>query len=377
MSKLQIIKGDEKAPILNKEQKRFNKLVSRIAELRQEIEQVKELDLELRRLGDERVTPAEKAAALLLKDWVLALHHAPHKDRLSKKMKEKFGDIMVEEVQGLLSLDFLENDTELHDIFNTYNSDGRSYEEVKADMEKEAKEEAAFMANMMFGMDLEPEDLDDPAKLQEKLAEKRAAMEAEMAAQEEARAQRQAQKKKSDSQIANEEKKKAAESAVKKTARQIYFDLVNHFHPDREQDETLRLEKTEIMKQITAAYQADDHLKLLELQMTLLAERTNAFANFDNTQLNYFNRTLQQQVNELEEELFQESPEGNGNRYGRFYHVNRKQMLANIEKHVQHQKKIAKNTRNNIELIRDEKIFKEFVREYELADDMDMDLDFF
>lgn len=373
MSKLQIIKGDEKAPVLNKEQKRFNKLVSRIAELRLEIERVKELDLELRRLGDERVTPAEKASALALKDWVLALHHAPHKDRLSKKMKEKFGDIMVEEVQSLLSLDFLEDDTELHDIFNIYNSDGRSYEEVKAEVEKQAKEEMAFMANMMFGMDLEPEDLDDPVKMQEKLAEKRAAMDAEMAKEAEARAQKQAQKKKSDTQIANEEKKKAAESAVKKTARQIYFDLVNHFHPDREQDETLRLEKTEIMKQITAAYQADDHLKLLELQMTLLAERTNAFANFDNTQLNYFNRTLQQQVNELEEELFQESPEGNGNRYGSLYHANRKIMLANVEKHIQHQKKLVKNNQSNIKMLQNEKIFKEFVREYELEDDMDFD----
>jgi len=42
---------------------------------------------------------------------------------------------------------------------------------------------------------------------------------------------------------------------VKKTTRQIYVDLVKHCHPDREQDELKRIEKTEWMKQITAAYE--------------------------------------------------------------------------------------------------------------------------
>ncbi|HOY06330.1 MAG TPA: hypothetical protein PLO67_13060, partial [Saprospiraceae bacterium] len=72
MSKhLQIIQTKQPEKTLSKEQKRFNTLVKKIETLRLEIEQTRELDLELRRIGEARVTPAERAAMAACRDWVM------------------------------------------------------------------------------------------------------------------------------------------------------------------------------------------------------------------------------------------------------------------------------------------------------------------
>ena len=363
MSKhLQIVQVKQPDKTLSKEQKRFNSLVKKIETLRHEIEQTKELDLELRRIGEARVTPAEKAAMAACRDWIMTLSNSPFRHKLGKKQKEKFGLILLEEVGRLLETSFYKDDLELQELYAQYEDSGRSYEEIREEMEQDMKEMTAQMMNDMFDMEIEVDDLDDPEKIHEKINAKQA----EYEAAERERAEKRAKKGKSDSQL-------AAESSVKKTAKKIYIDLIRHFHPDKEPDEQRRLEKTEVMKQITAAYEADDHLRLLELQMSLLSERDNVFADFDNAQLKYFNQTLQEQVSELEQELFLVSPEGNGNLYAMLYTPNRTWMLANIEQHIRHQKEMVRGIQKNINAVQEEKIFKEFVKYYELEDDFFFD----
>lgn len=366
MSKhLQIVPGKQPDQSLSKEQKHFNTLVKKIQTLRHQIEATKALDLELRRIGDERVLPAEKIATAANRDWIMALHLHPSRPKLGKKQAEKLESILLEEISHLLNTHFYSDDAELQAIFAQLEGSGRSFTEIQEEDEQGMKEMAAQMMKDMYGVDIEADDLDDPAVMHEKMEAKKA----EYEAQQRAHAEKRAKKKKSDSQLAAEEKRKSAESAVKKTAKQIYINLIRHFHPDKEQDEQRRLEKTEVMKQITAAYEADDHLQLLELQMTLLSDRNNAFAEFDNTQLKYFNQTLQQQATELETELYQASPDANGNLYAMLYHPDRKWMLANIERHIKQQRKMVKDIQSNIKAIRPEKVFKEFIRDYELESD--------
>ncbi len=363
MSKhLQIIPGKQAEKTLSKEQKRFNALVKKIETLRYEIEQTKELDLELRRVGEARVTPAEKAALAACRDWVMVLHNSPFRHKLKKKQAERFALILLEEISRLLETSFYSDDTELQDLYAQYEDSGRSYEEIREEMDQDMKTMTAQMMNDMFDMDIEAEDLDDPESMHEKINAKQA----EYASAERARAEKRAKKGKTESQ-------QAAESSVKKTAKQIYINLIRHFHPDKEPDEQRRLEKTEVMKQITAAYDADDHLRLLELQMTLLSDQNNVFADFDNPQLKYFNQTLQEQVAELEKELYLSSPEGNGNLYAMLYAPKRPWMLANIEQHIRRQKEMVRGIQQNIKAVQMETVFREFVKTYELEDDFFFD----
>ena len=362
-SPLHIIPGKQADKVLNKEQKRFNTLVQKINILREKINTAREIDLELRRVGEERLRPAEEKANVAFRDWVFALHNHPAKAKLSQKMREKFPLVMLEEIRPLLDHS-QHDDTELQALYVYYEESGRSFEEIMEEEEMEDKMMQAQMMNMMFGIDIDPEDLEDPEKMQEKLEAKQA----EFEAAQQAREKKKGEGKRSDAAIAAEEKRLAAQASVNKTAKQIYLDLVRHFHPDKEPDEQKRAEKTEIMKQITSAYEADDHLRLLELQLNLLTSRDNVFAGFDNAQLKYFNQTLQQQVFELERELYFSSPEGNGNVYGHLYSPNRTQMLRNIELHLNKIKQSVKGVRHNLTLVRDEKMFKAYIKDFEIED---------
>lgn len=366
MSKhLQIAQGKQPGQTLGKEQKRFNSLVKKINTLRAQIENTRALDLELRRLGEEKVTPAEKTAMAACREWITGLENSLFRPKLSKKQAEKLESILMEEISYLLQTRFYQDDPELQELYARYEASGRSYAEIQEEEEQEAKAMAAQMMNVMFGMDIKAGDLDDPGSMQEKIKAKQE----EFEATERARAEKRTKKVKTGSHLAAEEKRLAAETAVKKTTKQIYVDLVRHFHPDKEQDEQLRAEKTEVMKQITAAYEADDHLRLLELQMTLLNGRDNVFADFNDAQLKYFNQTLQQQAAGLEEELYLASPEANGNLYAMLYDPERRWMLANVEKHVRQQQKLTKELRHNLKAIQQEKVYKAVIRDYELEED--------
>jgi len=350
---------------LGKEQRAFNQLVKKLRAVRAEIEQARDGDLRLRRLGEELVKPVEVSAINVQRDWVMALHNSPHQANLSKKLAQKFAKIMLSEVQFLLDTSVFRSDLAIQALYAHYEGSGRTYEEIQEEDEHLFKEMTAQMMDDMFGIKLDAEDLDDPAAIHEKLEQRKAQFEAE----EQARAEKRAQRKQSDAQRAAAEKRQIAEKTVKKTTKQIYLDLVRHFHPDQEQDAALRHEKTEQMKQITVAYEADDYLKLIELQLTLLDGRGNAVAGFDKEQLKYFNNTLRQQLYQLQEELYHTSPAGSGNIYAQLYDPNPERMQYIINRHIASMKQQKKMILENIQVIQDLKIFKEFVRDYRLPDD--------
>ncbi len=367
MSKqLQIQQNKQAGDTLSKEQKRFNSHVKKIKDMRAAIEQMQAADLYLRREGEARIAPARKASMALNHRLIMALDNSPLRHELTAKQQEKLGAILLEEVQALLDTITYAEDAELQAIFEKHNDNQQSYADMKAEQEADMKSMASEMLSGMFGMDIEQDDLDDPGKMREKIMERQAQMEAEHAAE----AERRANRKKTPAQLTAEAKRKAAEQAIKKTAKQIYVDLAKNFHPDREPDETKRLEKTEIMKQITAAYDADDHLKLLELQMNLLS-RDNVFADYSDSQLKYFNDVLKQQVWDLQNELEMHHPAVNENPYAMFYAPDERFMLANMERYIYDQKRFQKHLQSYLELIKTVKGLKEYVKGYELSDDED------
>lgn len=87
-----------------------------------------------------------------------------------------------------------------------------------------------------------------------------------------------------------------------RSVRTVYMDLVKAFHPDRETDGTEKLRKTEIMQQVTNAYQQNNLMELLKLQIDFERIGQNHLENLGKTQLTYYNKVLQQQVEDLETE---------------------------------------------------------------------------
>jgi len=97
-------------------------------------------------------------------------------------------------------------------------------------------------------------------------------------------------------------KLQAEQQKTTKSVRAVYMDLVKSFHPDLEIDEDEKVRKTDIMQQITQAYQENNLLKLLKLQIELERIDHDQLENLSKNQLNYYNKMLKQQVEELEAE---------------------------------------------------------------------------
>jgi hypothetical protein len=96
--------------------------------------------------------------------------------------------------------------------------------------------------------------------------------------------------------------REAQQAKTTKSVRSVYMELVKTFHPDREADEAEKLRKTETMQRITKAYQANNLLDLLKLQMELEQIDRSGLENLNKNQLSYYNKILRQQVEELDQQ---------------------------------------------------------------------------
>ena len=90
-----------------------------------------------------------------------------------------------------------------------------------------------------------------------------------------------------------EEAKKLANQSIKA----IYLKITAWIHPDREQDEQKKQEKTVLMQQANQAYEANDLLTLLNLQIQLGQQHNLSFAN---QQLKAYNLLLEEQLETLQ-----------------------------------------------------------------------------
>jgi hypothetical protein len=266
-----------------------------------------------------------------------------------------------------------ENDTEdeemitLHDKY--HEEDFRSLQEMEM---RQQRDSAADIFRAQTGFEMDPDDLafdpDDPdsvRKFQEKMEEMKNRFEEKEAAEK----ARKEKKQRTAKQLESEKKQKAAESALQKTAKEIYMDLVKNFHPDTEADENEKQSKTAIMQQITAAYGEKDYIKLIELQMSLL-DRDNALASKGDEQMRHLNEALKKQIAELESQSFFAHPARNPHHpYGFLFDQNIAVMKWRVNKYVEDCKHNTRVYSHQLAGIRDARGFKTFIAEYEIEDE--------
>jgi hypothetical protein len=372
-----LVKTAQLKGALSKEQKRFNGYLQKIKTLKEQIELSRELAIELSRMVQEKVNPTEEKMLAAWKELILSLDRSMFAPNLTPKQYDKYEAIVFEHADSYLGSGKIDEDIKA--IFDKHSED--SFDDMTAEGEEHGKEYLIEMLKHQFGIDIDPDEIQDinnPFNNPSIIEKIQAAQEEQKKTDEEKAQQRaefEANRPKSDKQIEKEARKKAAETAVSKTTKQIYMDLVRNFHPDTEQDETKRLWKTQIMQQITVAYNDDDYIKLLELQMTLLEDRDNAVEKFNDKELKYFNDALKQQVDDLQMQLQMNSPAMNPMFPGaELFSLNRDQMLRNINSHVKDLQKNLKIYRNVLEHIRTMGGFKDYVKRYELNDEMDFDM---
>ena len=99
-------------------------------------------------------------------------------------------------------------------------------------------------------------------------------------------------------------KKAEDDKLLKRDARSVYMRLIKKYHPDLERDEAKRNIYTEIVKEVTKAYQENDFFTLLKLQIKYLDDNETEATKIADDMLKRYNKILQRQLNELKQWIY-------------------------------------------------------------------------
>lgn len=291
---------------LSKAQKEFNRLTKRIAKLEKEVADFRDAATKLRQRVQNEYRPLQARHNDARAALVRQLDQAFDTYKLTKGEKTKIASL-IGHCADLLD----RGHADLEPIIDKHAPPFTEEEEAAADQQTSEMMKQLF--TMQYGIEFDPEvDVSTQEKFKAYVDQKFAEQDAEYEKQEAEAAERRAKRKKSPKQQAAEEKKQAEEKSITKTVRALYMDLVKVLHPDLEPDEAEKLRKTELLKQVTTAYEANELLTLLRLQLELQRIDQSHLENLAEDQLKYYNKLLKEQVRELDEALYQEQADLSG-----------------------------------------------------------------
>jgi hypothetical protein len=261
---------------LNKKQKEFNALSDTIEALDRQIADLQQAYDEMLRRIPSDLDPLFREYHGYRADIVNLWDRAYEAEHFRKAYQTKLAYLIVEN-----AFDLIKNHgrSELKTVFNKYSPTG-----IDVLLEEERLRETSRIRDPAFLLEsaYEPE----PEVSFHELSE-----EEQLRIKAERREQRMEQRT-----------REAQEAKTTKSVRSVYMELVKTFHPDLEADEAEKQRKTETMQRITKAYQENNLLGLLKLQMELEQIDRSGLENLNKNQLGYYNKILRQQVEELDQQ---------------------------------------------------------------------------
>ena len=281
---------------LSKEQKAFNNLLAKLDKARRKLAGWREaLEVFRRRCAGELV-PREARQADLQAGLARALHAAHGQKGVTAAERRKLSLLIVELAASVLEA---RDDAEMKALYNQHGETDYDAEEEAADADLKA------MLEGIFGVEL-GDDVD--MRSPEAVA---AHMEAQVRAQAEAAGEdvddtpfSEPPRRPSARQQAREARLAADEKAMSQTVRDVYRKLASALHPDREPDPAERQRKTALMQRVNEAYQANNLLQLLELQIEIEQIDSAHLAGLAPQRLKRYHQILRAQLQDLEMEIF-------------------------------------------------------------------------
>ncbi len=268
----------DKKQALSRDEKFFNSRINKIKELKENIAKAQAILGEIQKIGQTEFT---SLADKIFKEKVryikiLDKNHDLEK-YFRKKEKEKMGVIILDEIEDLPNTN--EEIEALQKKYNLliYGNEKPTFEGEHDELIDNLFEGTGNIFDEIFKM-MQEEDEEEESPQKEN-------------------------KQKTASQLKKEEKNKIEAQKLSKTSRTLYTELVKVLHPDREQDEAIKEQKTEIMKRVTEAYEKDDYFELMRLQLEYLEGIGGKdIQKISKEHLKYYNKILLEQKKALEEE---------------------------------------------------------------------------
>jgi hypothetical protein len=297
---LLIVKNNKKK--LTKNQEAFNKLTVRIEKLQKEIEKKQlQFDAAIKIYATE-LYPERVKLLKHRKDMVLLLWKNYTDKKLAKPDQKYLKEIIREHLQALLTEMDEEADEKIKEIFNAV--EGKDYDST---LENERELEKAEMIDFLkkSKVDLKGFDLSDEEVLLQKLEEAKQKVFAERTERTErleSFKQSQTVKKKSAKQLEAERIQQALAEMKQKNISTIYKQLAKLFHPDLEQDEKRKAEKSLLMQELIAAYEAKNLHALLRLELKWIHKENDHLESLTDEKLSIYLEILKEQIQDLQEQ---------------------------------------------------------------------------
>lgn len=293
----QIVPVSQPQEVLTPTQKAFRRLQQKIERLQKKlVRRTHELDEGLT-FYKETLWHTERGVAKALHELILNFYKCFKSPKFSKQEHAILKRIILNKIDDLFSLIHpFETDEKIRLIFQEL--EGVSCEEVMADSFDQIKQEITECFQE-HGVKLDLSQINAADK--EEVLIKKMMEAANNAMESEQKAF--PQKPKSKKQIEKEKKAKELEELQQKGLGSIYRKLVKVFHPDLEQDHKLKVEKEELMKNLTTAYERKDLYALLSLQLEWINREGGQKQSNSEEQLKIYNSVLKDQIKELEERI--------------------------------------------------------------------------
>lgn len=99
------------------------------------------------------------------------------------------------------------------------------------------------------------------------------------------------------------QKREQAQKMAEQSLKTVYLKIASIIHPDREQDEQLKVEKTEMLQHANTAYEQQDLFYLLKLQIQIEQNRGAVQKGLSADQIKFYKLALDAQSQKLDDEI--------------------------------------------------------------------------
>lgn len=351
------IKNNSEDVVLQKEQKRFNKLTADISRRRRELLELNDAIAQLKINYVKKIVPVQNKHSELIQEMIY-LADENFDNKIFTKADRKSICVLLDESIGSLDEQYI-NDR-IKDIFARRL--GENFDDVVNEANSFATNRTKEFLNEMFGMDVDCDDNVSQEELMHRVRQK--FMEQEE--QERLREEQSPKRKKSAKTLAKEAREKEAEKHQSQSIREVYRQLAKSLHPDRIANDEDYETKTKLMQEVNAAYEKDDLLTLLEIQLKIEQISQENIDGVALEKLKHFNVVLKRQFDELNIELHNVSTQlsmefPNLNLYGA---LTPKKIEMHIRSRIKQTKQIVEDLQTHLGFWKmDIKMFRMYLRE--------------
>ena len=100
-----------------------------------------------------------------------------------------------------------------------------------------------------------------------------------------------------------QDKQIQAEKLVNQSLKTVYLKIASMIHPDREQDESKKVEKTELLQCANEAYEQQDLFFLLKLQLEVEQMKNGSNKALNTEQVKFYQQALEAQSQDLKQQI--------------------------------------------------------------------------